>query len=173
MPGTIGKIAIGGTDAALFRNEALRLAPRLYTAVLGDVVDTVGIYARTTAPPCTFEIGVYVWNGVVPTNRVNSALVICNNGAFAFIGAGPGLAWPLVAGITYCVAISNQAGAGWRYNTVAAAGGQSNELAGGGLPALWVQNAIDNVEGTYFATVIIPAAAGGLGYIPDGRYLTE
>ena len=154
MPGNIGKSSTGANSALTadnWQNECIVGSSFRYTASAGETVTSIHVFGDGTG---TAEVGVYVWNGSVPTTKVGSANIT--------IGATAGdysttVSWALSAGVTYVVGIDYQVGisADWniRYDTGQGAGATSISASTGALASTWAQSTTSTDASTVWAVV--------------------
>jgi hypothetical protein len=81
----------------------------IYTAVTGDTVVELGIYAkRKSAPDRSIDVAVYEYSGGALTNLVNSATIPNITGTLGWFTVA--VSWSLTNGTTYAVAFQNPGG---------------------------------------------------------------
>lgn len=173
---TFGYNALGGTDY-IFGDESAALAflAGTYTAISGDVLESVSFYARKYAASETIDVGVYRLQSGLPTTKLVSSGTTVNNTVLEVFTVSMG-STSLTAGHEYCVALGGFGGdeSASVYNTlIPMDSGSGNEVSrresteqdlpnnwdhnsySAYLPSLWATYSAAPVSVNYSYTIFI------------------
>ena len=165
MPGIIGNNTVGGvTIVPTGLNRANVNALGLYTAVAGDVVDSIHFYGNNNGSPgANVDFTIYDFSGGVPVNRLNTPAIniIAGSAVSQWWSSPTGLGINLVVGITYCIAMLRILPTLLHSFNVNVSQSVDNSAS---PPLVWNEIAVNDIDVSIYANVI----AGSPDGVPSG-----
>ncbi|MDD5229736.1 MAG: hypothetical protein PHC43_00245 [Candidatus Marinimicrobia bacterium] len=167
MPGVVGYNVIGGGYSS-YSNASASYASRtfdIYTAVAGDVLEQIHIYGGGYLSVGVVLVALYDFTSPLPVNKVGTAMISLTQSVYAWYHSLI-LNWPLVAGISYVLAVMAVQSSRLYYASTTNCmnvGGTYSAL--GGLPDPWAQVGLGSRRHSLYGDVV----AGGGGGGGDGR----